>query len=440
MVSNDYQYALQPDTEQSLTLERHASDQWLLPVFNDAATSDAAADTWLLQLTYQSTHKRKLGEIRVVAEGEAQAAAEAQYFEANQQGVRYLNLTGLSLDRPVQLHTEYCEINPEVRLLGFKSPDFADGPILILAPHADDAELAAYGFYRHWAAQTWIVTINAGQSLTKLDRQYIRRLDDQLQDAAIHKAQIRAWNSVTTPLLAGVDRERLIALGYFDLTTSLLYQRPDEAQTNAQAPDLSPQVARRWNPLVLPSDGQNISSGRALIDDLVYLLEHIKPSTVLVTEPDIDPHAEHEMTAHALALAMSKSEHQVRRVMMYVNHLRHTKTFPYGPEHARTALPPWFDAKSVFGAFHCYSYGLSDAVQKEKIMAFDTMHDLRSKPRWEKGLKQWWSRKVKKSGYRYYGDHAYFQTHIKADEVFTWVEAPCFCERLIQSQGAAPQV
>lgn len=437
MVSKDYQYALKPDNELALTLENCGQDQWQLPVLGPSFVGDQSGDTWLLQLTYQSTHKKKLGEISIVSEGKEKGAEGTQYFEANQQGVRYLNLTGCSFEQAMRLHTEHCEIKPQVRLLGFKSPDFSDGPILILAPHADDAELAAYGFYRHWSAQTWIVTINAGQSLPKLDRQYIRRLDDQLGDAAIHKAQIRAWNSVTTPLLAGVDQQRLINLGYFDLTTPLLYQRPDEAQTNAQAPDLSPQVARRWNPLALPSDDQNISSGAALIDDLAYLLEHIKPSTVLVTEPEIDPHAEHEMTAHALALAMKKSQHRVERVLMYVNHLHQTKAFPYGPEHARTALPPWFDPDSVLGAYQCYSFGLSDSVQKEKVMAFDTMHDLRSKPRWEKTFKQWWSRKVKKSGYRFYADHAYFQTHIKADEVFTWVNAQHFSECLTRSQGAS---
>ncbi|REG81300.1 PIG-L family deacetylase [Marinomonas pollencensis] len=446
MNKRDYQYALQPDWQSSVTLSKHISssksDQKLLHLTDLIGFSalDLKDYTWLLAFSYQSTSKKKQGRISAaLSEDHLDSIGQVQYFEADEVGERYFNLSGLieaSQGAPsLLLSGEYCQLPLEAKLLGFKKPDLADGPILIIAPHADDAELAAYGLYEKYSEQIWITTINAGQNVQKLDRQYIPNLDDSMDDAVLRKAHIRAWNSMSTPLLAGVKLENLSSLGYFGLTKDSLYKTPNQEQEDHYLPTLSPAISRTWNTLSLPSDDKNVSSGQSLIDDLVYLLERIKPSTVLVTEPEIDPHVEHVMSAHALALAIKQGAHVPERVLMYVNHLRKIKKFPYGPEHTRTALPPWFNGSSVFGQFSCYSHQLTLEEQKAKVVSFDSMHDLRSKSRIGKNLKKWWNKKVLKNGFQYYGDHSYFQTHIKANEVFTLVDGRVFSDSLTQANG-----
>lgn len=434
----DYQYALQPDWQSEAILEKTQPKSAYSVTVNIAdgqgfSELDWDDYTWLLAFSYQSTHKKKQGSI-AFTNAENNVLSQTQYFEADEEGTRYLNLSGALENQVIGTITlvfKHCQPPTYAKLLGFKKPDFSDGPILIVAPHADDAELAAYGFYRDFADQVWITTLNAGQNVQKLERQYIPNLDDSMHDAVARKADIRAWNSMTTPLLAGVKLDRLSSLGYFGLTREKLYDTADEAQKDTIFPELSPSISRKWNTLRLPNDEKNVSSGQALVADLVSLLEQIKPTTVLVTEPEIDPHPEHIMSAHALALAISKSVHTPERVLMYVNHLRKIKKFPYGPEHAKTALPPWFSLTSVFEGYSCYSHQLDLATQKEKVVSFDSMHDLRSKPRIGKTLKKWWNQTVLKNGYQYYGDHGYFQTHIKANEVFTVVDAKTFSDALI---------
>ncbi|SHF94077.1 GlcNAc-PI de-N-acetylase [Marinomonas polaris DSM 16579] len=437
----DYQYALQPDWQSDVLLKKqNTSNISNLTLADEAGFAALKHDefTWLLSFPYQSTHKKKQGCISAFFNnGEQNTIDHSQFFEANQEGTRHLNLSGLlSKDKTLhqlQLAFEHCKAPTEAKLLGFKKPNLADGPILIIAPHADDAELAAYGLYSDFADQVWITTINAGQNLQSLDRQYISGLDETIGDATQRKAQIRAWNSMTTPLLAGVKFDRLSSLGYFNLTKESLYQTPKESQSDKAFPALTPQISRTFNTLKLPNDEQNISSGQLLIEDLTSLLEQIKPSTVLVTEPEIDPHPEHIMSAYALALAINKSSHVPNRVLMYVNHLRKIKKFPYGPEHSKTALAPWYDTKSIFGHYSCYSHQLDVKTQKDKVVSFDSMHDLRSKPRIQKMLKKWWHNKVLKSHYKYYGYHNYFLTHIKANEVFTFVDGQIFSQSLIHS-------
>ena len=446
MKKRDYQYALQPDWQSSVILSEPKSSKKsneksldLADLFD--ASSLALKDfTWLLAFHYKSTSKKKQGRISIsLNDDRSNSIGNAQYFEAGEEGERYLNLSDLVSDtnsnRSLLLSSEYCQLPLEAKLLGFKKPDLTDGPILIIAPHADDAELAAYGLYEKYSEQAWITTINAGQNVQKLDRQYISNLDDSMPDAVSRKAHIRAWNSMTTPLLAGVKLEKLTSLGYFGLTKESLYNTPNQEQKDSFFPSLSPAVSRKLNTISLPSDTADVSSGQSLIDDLAALLVRIKPSSVLVTEPEIDPHPEHVMSAHALALAINQGGHTPERVLMYVNHLRKIKKFPYGPEHARTALPPWFSSDSVFGAFSCYSHPLNLQEQKAKVVSFDSMHDLRSKSRIGKNLKKWWNKKILKNGFQYYGDHSYFQTHIKANEVFTVVDGRVFSESLIQSNG-----
>ena len=376
----------------------------------------------LLRFDYTSLSKNKPATISV----NGCEISNKQYFEANQKGIRYLNITGIKHVNDISITCENCKISSNNQLLGFKKPDLASGPILIIAPHADDAELSAYGLYSDYAPNTWIATVNIGSNLQNLERQYVQNLDTEISRAEKRKGYIRSWNSMTTPLLAKVPMQQLLSLGYFNISSSSVLNTPKDIVSHPSISDISPNDFRQWNHVKLSNDTHNINSGAALIQDLIELIEHIRPETILVTHPEIDPHDEHIASAIALHLALQKSTFIPENILFYVNHLRGIKLFPYGPEHSRTALPPWFKNSSLLENSSCYSHSLSYAKQQEKILAFDTMHDLRAKDRLEKKLKRWINQKIKKNGYQYYGNHSYFQTHIKADEVFLSLNGGAF--------------
>ena len=376
----------------------------------------------LLRFDYISLSKKKPGIISV----NGCEISNKQYFEANQKGIRYLNITGIKHVNDISITCENCKISSNNQLFGFKNPDLTSGPILIIAPHADDAELSAYGLYSDHASNTWIATINTGSNLQGLERQYIQNLDTDISLAEKRKGYIRSWNAMTTPLLAKVPMQQLLSLGYFNISSSSVLNTPKDIVSHPSISDISPNDFRQWNNVKLSNDTHNINSGAALIQDLIELIEHIKPRTILVTHPEIDPHDEHIASAIALHLALQKSTFIPESILFYVNHLRGIKLFPYGPEHSRTALPPWFKNSSLLENSSCYSHSLSYAKQQEKVLAFDTMHDLRAKDRLEKKLKRWMNQKIKKNGYQYYGNHSYFQTHIKADEVFLSLNGEAF--------------
>ncbi len=368
----------------------------------------------LLRFDYTSLSKKKPGIISV----NGCKISNKQYFEANQTGIRYLNITGIKNLNDISITCKNCKISSNNQILGFKNPDLSSGPILIIAPHADDAELSAYGLYSDYAPNIWIATVNIGSNLQSLERQYVQNLDVEISNAEKRKGYIRSWNSMTTPLLAKVPMQQLLCLGYFNISSSSILNTPKDKVLHPSVSDISPHDFRQWNHVKLSNDTNNINSGAALIQDFIELIEHIKPTTILVTHPEIDPHDEHIASANALHLALQKSTFIPENILFYVNHLRGIKLFPYGPEHSRTALPPWFSNSALLNDSSCYSHSLSYSKQQEKVLAFDTMHDLRSKDRVEKKLKRWINQRIKKNDYQYYGNHSYFQTHIKADEVF----------------------
>jgi LmbE family N-acetylglucosaminyl deacetylase len=350
-----------------------------------------------------------------------------QFFRPHVTGRRLLNLSQLNLpDRAeLALHPVDCRIQPHIELLSFAEADL-DGPVLILAPHPDDAELAAFGVYRQYAAQTWIVTLSAGEHLQRLNRQYIPRLDQNIAQAELRKGVIRSWNSVTTPLLAGIPQSRLVMLGYFNMTLAALMQEPELIVPFPRPTSVSPAVFRAFNSVPLPSDGKVANRGVDLIQDLVALIDQIKPRTILVTHPELDPHSDHQAAAIALGRALQQTLHCPEHILLYVNHFKDVKRFPFGPEHANTALPPAQIQTSVFGPWKLYSHPLPLHVQLEKVCALDTMHDLRHEWHLDRRLKVWWQQKWAKFPYRYYGKHPYFQTAIKAQEVFTWLSGQQF--------------
>ncbi|MCT7654748.1 PIG-L family deacetylase [Oceanimonas sp. NS1] len=158
--------------------------------------------SWFLEVEYQASSRNALPAIVTWSNGQA---LYTQYFEAGQAGKRLLSLTGVREPGEVRIELQRCRLIGKTTLLGFRARALEqDGPVLIVAPHPDDAELAAFGLYRKQKDNVWIVTVTAGETQKRLDRQYIPSLDKDSKSAGRRKGMIRSWNSATTPLLAGV--------------------------------------------------------------------------------------------------------------------------------------------------------------------------------------------------------------------------------------------
>lgn len=421
-ILRDHHLPLAPDWECKATIDDNGIIQLADPAIASLSTGDVRPNTWMLKVRYRATSRWKLPAVTIIDRSNSQPTERfTQYLEPNQTGKRLINLTGIeSLDQ-LQLKLKHLTLEGDATLLGFRNPDLASGPILIIAPHPDDAELAAFGVYSQHPKNTWIVTITAGERLKRLDKQYWPGLDDSLEEASQRKGFIRAWNSATTPLLAGVPAEQLIMLGYFNDTLAELYEKPGTVVPSHSAPAITPDAYRRWNRLSLPTDGQAQNAGENLQRDLAALLSKIKPKTIITPHPGIDPHADHIASTRHLQAAIEQSGHSPEHLLLYANHLKSTRGFPRGPAHAGAGVWPTHLPTPSPRDDKIASFPLSIEVQKQKTLALHSMHDLGGSPGLERQLK----RKLKRllSGipsvdWSDYSGHDFFQTHIKAHENF----------------------
>lgn len=367
----------------------------------------------------------------------SESSKQRQFFQSKTTGCRLLNLSGIELDKDfLRIETFNCRLSDEVEWLVFPELEInKNSTTLILAPHPDDAEIAAYGFYKKRSKQVFIVTVSPGERLQSLKKQYIPFVDRDTASAEYRKAIIRSWNSATTPMLAGVSSEKLIMLGYYNLTLKKMLELPHQAIPHPNIKNqISPADFRQWNKFQLKSDQNSKNIGVQIVDDLSEIISSIKPDIILVPHPELDPHPDHIATTQALAEALNKINYIPDHVLLYANHFKSVKKFPFGPEHSGAGLPPAQMSKSVFGSWKLWSEILNDAIQREKIYALDTMHDLRHEWHFDKRLKAWFAQLWLRFPFLYYRKHPYFQTAIKSQEVFVWLSGMEFISGMKQFQ------
>ena len=121
-----------------------------------------------------------------------------QYLDANAQGLRWLNLSSLKdqlkESTQVDMITHAITIEPKVGTLRtFENKLNLNDKILVLAPHPDDAEIAAFGLYADHNAT--IVTVTSGNAG---DMNYRTSVSDPAEHYLL-KGYLRAVDSVTVP-------------------------------------------------------------------------------------------------------------------------------------------------------------------------------------------------------------------------------------------------
>ncbi len=338
---------------------------------------------------------------------------DRQAFERGVNGVRYLNLSGLApalMAGELQLRGRFCSLQGAPRLWAWANPDYSAQRVMVIAPHADDAELAAFGLYSR-AENPWIVTLTAGE----IEAEHYQQMGLGAVEASRLKGRLRAWDSIAVPRWAGVPEAHCVQLGYFCLQLPAMRAAPDQPVASREAELSDIRLFRQFNPFVLPADHDGLPTWNNLLADLRQLLLTARPEVIVLPHPVIDPHPDH-ICAHAAVIeALQGLEWQPTTVLGYANHLHDNDRWPMGDAGAGIALPPVFDAAQEL--WPC-SLPLSLAQQRDKAMALGMMHDLQPAPPFKRRVRRWLQRVLAGRARSPYGENEFFRKAVRRHELF----------------------
>lgn len=298
-----------------------------------------------------------------------------QYLDPGAQGLRWLNLTSLrsqlrdGVGVEIRGHGVAIEPGPAT-VRAYANRLDLKRPILVLAPHPDDAEIAAFGLYAGRSAT--IVTLTSGNAG---DANYERYFSDPAEQY-LFKGYLRAVDSVTVPWQGGIPPERCYNLGYFDARLQAMRERPGEPMSEMYGPNQDVSVYRRANLGRLLPSGPRTNTWRHLVEDLERVLRKVEPALVVTAHPLLDSHADHQFSSVALAEALGRWKRPAV-FLLYTNHASEN-LYPFGPPGSVMSLPPWpgpeLSVQSV------YSHPVDPDLQRRKLFALESMHDLRLSP------------------------------------------------------------
>jgi LmbE family N-acetylglucosaminyl deacetylase len=315
----------------------------------------------------------------------AGGAAAVQAFEDGAQGRRFVDVTpllrgGLGDGAPIELMADGVRVAPgPARLYTFVNPSVSGLRVLVVAPHPDDAEIAAFGVYSSTDAD--VVTVTSGDA----GAQGFAVLFPEPGEHYRAKGWIRTWDSITVPFFGGVPPGRARNLGYYDATLRRLWQERPRAIEPLLAKLESPGFYRSLNVDPDLKARPFTASWPSLVSDLRAELDRVKPRVVVAPHPLLDRHRDHQFTTVALLEALESWPGDCE-LWLYTNHATGNESWPFGPRDAMTGLPPW-PAPAARGAAatpgaglfftRLYSHPLDADARDRKQVALEAMHDLR---------------------------------------------------------------
>lgn len=345
---------------------------------------------------------------------EVRIGDDAQHFERGVRGRRYLNLTGFDSEgTPLTLSGRHCRLSHSARLHVFEHPDYSQKRLMILAPHADDAELAAFGLYSR-CPDVSIVTLTQGE----IEAEHFCRLGLDRQHAARLKGRLRSWDSQAIPLWGNVPQQRCVQLGYFCMQLAGMAAAPSQAFASRESGQADIREARRHNALPLPGDRDGQPTWTNLVADLVALLEHFRPEVVVAPHPQLDPHPDHIAASRALQTAIGQSSWKPEVALLYSNHLADNDRWPMGPAGAGIALPPAFGGQPSSSP---WSPLLGAEAQLHKAMALAMQHDLQTPLKLKGKVRRWIQAALVGRRWPRAGEDEFFRKAVRRHELF-WVQ------------------
>ena len=339
--------------------------------------------------------------------------ADRQTFERGVDGLRFLNLTGMagSLQAgTLRLRGRHCRLQGEPRLWITPSVELQRRRVMVIAPHADDAELAAYGLYSQ-ADETWVVTLTAGE----IEAEHYQQMGMGKSEAARLKGRLRAWDSIAVPRWAGVPESRCVQLGYFCLQLPAMQAAPDQPAASREADMADIRPFRQFNPFPLPGDRDGAPTWHNLLADLQALLEMARPEVLVMPHPQLDPHPDHICAQAAVMEALQGLAWQPQTLLCYANHLHDNDRWPMGDSGDGVALPPQLSAEQAWAP--C-SLLLDVETQRDKAMALGMMHDLQPPAPFKRRLRRLLQRWLAGRRPSPYGENEFFRKAVRRHELF----------------------
>lgn len=300
-----------------------------------------------------------------------------QYFEYGAKGVRYINLsdTFSDSDKAIRLEGKYLTLpDQEIELSVYPRENLDGKKILVLAPHADDAELSAYGLYEKHAANSMICTLTASEGGSFHYGNLYGTCDCDTQAQYLQKGRMCVWNSLTVPLLAGVPSENILQLGYFDSTLTAMRQNPEKEIKSTKIDTTDVDIFRHANTSPLAQQLKPGSTWNSLVDNLGYLIETFQPDIIVSPSPNIDTHPDHQHTTLAAIEALRKIDYRRGNLFLHTIHYL-SDDFPIGKVGSSLSLPPLAEQPFYFQSI--YSHPLDKEEQNRKLLALDAMNDIR---------------------------------------------------------------
>jgi len=342
---------------------------------------------------------------------------DRQTFERGVDGLRYLNLSGQAqalADGQLQLRGRFCRMLGDPVLSVFRQPDVRRQRVMVIAPHADDAELAAFGLYSQ-AAESWIVTLTAGE----IEAEHYQQMGLGKAEAARLKGRLRAWDSIAVPRWAGVAQEHCVQLGYFCLQLVAMKAEPDRAVASREAELIDIRPFRQLNPFPLPADADGQPTWNNLLADLRMLLLKARPEVIVLPHPMLDPHPDHICAQEAVLEALQGLEWQPTTLLGYANHLHDNDRWPMGDSGTGIALPPSFDPTYTLQP---YCLPLSDQQQCDKAMSLGMMHDLQPRMPFKRRLRRLIQRLLAARAISPWGENEFFRKAVRRHELFWFIK------------------
>ena len=331
---------------------------------------DARWDTALLGVQVNTDAAIAAPYVEIAAGG----ASDRQYFPPGDSGERWLNLTflrGAMVGTRISLRGEGVTFAaPAATLRLFEGGMDLSKPLLVLAPHPDDAEIAAFGLYANRNAS--VVTVTAGNAGAPT---YEAVFDDP-GDLYLFKGRIRVIDSITVPWQGRIPPERTFNMGYFDARLAEMHDKREAVVPEMYRPNTDINVYRRENIGSLLPVRPRESKWENLVEDVLALLKKVKPAVIVAPHPQLDTHRDHQFTTVALSEALARWNRPVT-LLLYTNHADRNR-YPYGPAGTLMSLPP--PPPGDVRLDRVYSHAVSPGLQRLKLFALESMHDLRYSP------------------------------------------------------------
>jgi len=336
------------------------------------------------------------------------------YFEYGGSGNRYLNISSLlePEENEIELKSNFLKIlDQNVQLIYYSNAINADSKLLVIAPHPDDAEIAAYGLYSKYP-NAFVLTLTAGENG---EMSYDELYSDSLRHF-LKKGQIRTINSLSVPLMAGLNQNNILNLGYHDGTIKEMHDsNPLPISSQSLKADFS-STFRELNISHLKDSLIESSTWVAMVKNLEIILKSYQPDIIVSPHPQMDSHPDHQYSTVAVIQAIKNAGINKGELFLYSNHQSRTEFFPFGKSGGTVSLPPNFDDEYYF--YSIYSHHLTSVEQSDKVLALDAMNDLRPDTDW-----RFWHKLLKSSFDNFKimlkgQNNSYFKRAVRSNELF----------------------